>query len=68
MQARAQRQRTWLLGPMLSSATAWPAPWALETLESPDSLLWEMPSYIGREIWYLRVGRPRGPGLLNPIA
>lgn len=68
MQARAHGQRTWLLGPMLSSATAWPAPWALETLESPDSLLWEMPSCTGTEIWYLRVGRPRGPGLLDHAA
>lgn len=50
MQAGAQGQRTWFLGPMLSSATAWPAPWALETLESPDSLLWEMPNCIGTEI------------------
>ena len=47
--AGAQGLRTWLLEPMLSSAIAWSAPWAPETPESPDSLLWEMPSCIGTE-------------------
>jgi hypothetical protein len=50
VQAGAQGLRTWLLGPMLSSAIAWPAPWALETRENLDSLLWETRSYIGTEV------------------